>query len=71
MFWSPTKTQITVILLHGKGDIVATAKQLLIRPLVIELYSSCGTMNDSAFFHSGLIIPLKMIGLTVDPAEGK
>lgn len=60
-----------VILVHRKGDIVATVKQLLIQLLVTKLYSNCGTMNEISTFHSALIIPLKMIALTVDSTAGK
>lgn len=60
-----------VILVHIKGDIVATVKQLLTQLLVTKLYSNCGTMNEISIFHSALIIPLKMIGLNVDSTAGK
>lgn len=60
-----------VILVHIKGDILATVKQLLIQLLVTKLYSNCGTMNEISIFHSALIIPLKMIGLNVDSIAEK
>lgn len=65
MFRSPTEIQITFFLLHIEGDVVATVKQLL-----IQLSSNCGTL-ESAFFHSVLIIPLKMIGFTMDSTADK